>query len=48
MTQAELSEAFDRPPFRILRIEPAEMETNLGGPRKAWLATAERVGDGSG
>jgi SAM-dependent methyltransferase len=45
VTQAELNEAFDRPPFRVRRIEPADMETNLGGSRKAWLATAERVGD---
>jgi len=45
VTQAELNEAFDRPPFRVVRIEPADMETNLGSPRRAWLATAERVGD---
>jgi SAM-dependent methyltransferase len=44
VTQAELREAFDHPPFRVLGIEPAEMATNLeGGGRKAWLATIERV-----
>jgi cyclopropane fatty-acyl-phospholipid synthase-like methyltransferase len=43
-TQVELREAFDRPPFRVLRIDAAEMATNLeGGGRKAWLATVERV-----
>ena len=48
VTQAELRAAFDHPPFRVLAIESAEMATNLGGGRKAWLATAERVGDRSG
>jgi SAM-dependent methyltransferase len=44
VTQAELREAFDRPPFRVLGIEAATMATNLeGGGRKAWLASAERV-----
>jgi SAM-dependent methyltransferase len=44
VTQAELREAFGRPPFRVLRIEPAEMSTNLeGGGRRAWLATVERT-----
>ena len=44
MTQAELREAFDAPPFRVLGIEAAEMATNLGGGgRKAWLASIERV-----
>jgi SAM-dependent methyltransferase len=43
VTQAELREAFDRPPFRVLDIEAAEMGTNLGGGRKAWLASIERV-----
>ena len=47
VTQAELRVALDPPPFRVLEIESAEMETNLGGTRKAWLATAERVGDRS-
>jgi SAM-dependent methyltransferase len=47
VTQAELRETFDRPPFRVLRIDPAEMATNLeGGGRRAWLATVERLGDG--
>ena len=44
VTQAELRAAFDRPPFRVLGIEAAEMATNLrGGGRKAWLASVERV-----
>ena len=43
VTQAELREAFDRPPFRVLGIEAAEMGTNLGSGRKAWLASVERV-----
>jgi SAM-dependent methyltransferase len=45
VTQAELRAAFGHPPFRVLAIEPAEMATNLGGGRKAWLASAERVDD---
>jgi SAM-dependent methyltransferase len=48
VTQAELREVFDRPPFRVLGIEPAEMATNLGSPRKAWFATIERLEDGVG
>jgi SAM-dependent methyltransferase len=44
VTQAELREAFDRPPFRVVAIEAAEMATNLEGVgRKAWLASIERV-----
>ena len=43
VTQAELREAFDRPPFRVLGIEAAEMASNLGRGRKAWLAQVERV-----
>jgi cyclopropane fatty-acyl-phospholipid synthase-like methyltransferase len=44
VTQAELREAFDAPPFRVVGIEAAEMATNLdGGGRKAWLASVERV-----
>jgi SAM-dependent methyltransferase len=43
VTQAELREAFDAAPFRVTRIEAAEMATNLGGARKAWLASIERV-----
>ena len=30
VTQAELREAFDRPPFRVLRIEPADMDDQSG------------------
>ncbi len=43
VTQAELREAFDAPPFRVTGIEAAEMATNLGSARKAWLASIERV-----
>ncbi|MGE5230048.1 MAG: SAM-dependent methyltransferase [Deltaproteobacteria bacterium] len=43
VTQAELREAFDRPPFRVVSIVAAEMATNLGGSRRAWLASVERV-----
>jgi SAM-dependent methyltransferase len=44
VTQAEVRESFDRPPFRVLGIEAAEMATNLdGGGRRAWLASLERV-----
>ncbi len=44
VTQAELREAFDVPPFSVLAIVAAEMATNLDGVgRKAWLATVERV-----
>jgi len=44
VTQAELRAAFDRPPFRVLSIEAAEMAANLdGGSRKAWMARIERV-----
>jgi SAM-dependent methyltransferase len=44
VTQAELRAAFDRPPFRVLGIDAAEMATNLhGAGRKAWLASVERV-----
>jgi cyclopropane fatty-acyl-phospholipid synthase-like methyltransferase len=42
VTQAELREAFDRPPFRVVSIAAAEMATNLGSGRKAWLARVER------
>ena len=48
VTQAELREAFDRPPFRVLSVEDAEMSTNLGGGgRRAWSLTAERLADPS-
>jgi cyclopropane fatty-acyl-phospholipid synthase-like methyltransferase len=43
VTQAELREAFDRPPFRVLSIVAAEMATNHGGGRRAWLASVERT-----
>jgi SAM-dependent methyltransferase len=45
VTQAELREVFDHPPFRVLGIDAAEMGSRLGGGgRKAWLARLERVG----
>jgi len=43
VTRAELLQVFDAPPFRVLSIEPAEMATNLGSDRKAWLGRIERV-----
>jgi cyclopropane fatty-acyl-phospholipid synthase-like methyltransferase len=45
VTQAELREAFDRPPFRVVSIVAAEMATNRGGGRKAWLARVERTAE---
>ena len=44
VTQEELGATFDRPPFRVVSIEAAEMATNLDGVgRQAWLARVERV-----
>lgn len=44
VTQAELREVFDVPPFRIVSIEAAQFDSNLeGGSREAWLARVERV-----
>ena len=44
VTQAELRTTFDRPPFRVLSIEAAQMAANLEGQsREAWLARIERV-----
>lgn len=43
VTQAELRDAFDRPPFRVLSIVATEMATNRGGGRRAWLASVERT-----
>ena len=44
VTQAELREAFDRPPFRVLASRrPRWRRTSSGGGRKAWLASVERV-----
>jgi SAM-dependent methyltransferase len=43
VTQVELREAFDALPFRVAHIEAAEIATNLGSARKAWLASIERV-----
>jgi cyclopropane fatty-acyl-phospholipid synthase-like methyltransferase len=42
VSQAELREAFDRPPFSVVSIAAAEMATNLGSSPKAWLASVER------
>ena len=44
VTQGEIREVFDKPPFLVRSIEPAEMATRLdGGGRKAWLALIERL-----
>jgi SAM-dependent methyltransferase len=44
VTQAEIRAVFDRPPFHVLGIEAAQMETNFAdGPRRCWLARIERV-----
>jgi SAM-dependent methyltransferase len=43
VTQAELRATFDRGPFRVLSIDAAEMATNAGRPRRAWLAKVERA-----
>ena len=50
VTQAELREAFDRPPFRVLSIEAAEMATNLGAAAarpgwRAWSGSRRRAVD---
>jgi len=48
VTRDELRDVFGRPPFRVLSIEAAEMATNLGSGRKAWLARVERLaGEGT-
>jgi SAM-dependent methyltransferase len=44
VTQAEISAVFDQPPFRVLAIEAAQMETNFSdGARRCWLARVERT-----
>jgi 2-polyprenyl-3-methyl-5-hydroxy-6-metoxy-1,4-benzoquinol methylase len=44
VTQAEVRAVFDQPPFHVLGIEAAEMETNFDdGARRCWLARIERV-----
>lgn len=43
VTQAELRASFDHGSFRVLSIEAAQMATNTGRPREAWLAKVERV-----
>ena len=46
VTQAELREVFDHPPFRVLGIDAAEMGSLVGGGgRKSWLARIERLDD---
>ena len=47
VTQAELREAFDRPPFRVTGIEAAEMATNLRR-RAQSLAGEHRAGGRAG
>ena len=47
VTQAELREAFDAPPFRVTGIEAAEMATNLGGGAQG-LAGEHRAGGRAG
>jgi cyclopropane fatty-acyl-phospholipid synthase-like methyltransferase len=47
VTQEEIRGEFDRHPFRVLSIEPAEMATNFAdGGRRCWLARIERLADG--
>lgn len=47
LRRAEIAEVFDRLPFRLLSVEPAQMVTLLEGEgRHAWLARAERLPDG--
>jgi SAM-dependent methyltransferase len=43
VTRAELREAFDRPPFRVLSIEAAVIASTGDQTRHAWLARVERV-----
>jgi hypothetical protein len=44
VTQAEILASFDQPPFRVLGIEPAALETNFeDGPRRCWLAHIQRL-----
>jgi SAM-dependent methyltransferase len=43
VTQGEIRAVFDKPPFLVRSIVPAEMATRLDGEgRKAWLALIER------
>jgi hypothetical protein len=43
VTQDEIRQTFERVPFRVAAIEPAEMATRLDvRPRRAWLARVER------
>ena len=44
VTQAEIRGVFDEPPFRVLAIDPAQMEASLAdGSRFCWLARIERA-----
>ena len=45
VTREELRATFERPPFRVLSIEPALIASNLRGGRKAWFARVERLAD---
>jgi SAM-dependent methyltransferase len=49
VTQGEIREVFDKPPFLVRSIAPAEMATRLDGEgRQAWLALIERrAGEGA-
>ena len=47
VTQAEIRSVFNEPPFRVLAIEAAQMETNFAdGSRLCWLARIERARSG--
>jgi SAM-dependent methyltransferase len=49
VTQGEIREVFDKPPFLVRSIAASEMATGLDGEgRKAWLALIERrAGEGA-
>ena len=48
VTQREIREVFDKPPFLVRSIESAEMATRLDGDgRRAWLARIERLVEAS-
>ncbi len=46
VTRQEIREVFDTEPFRVMKIEAAEMATRLvGESRRAWLAGIERLAE---
>ena len=48
VTQREIRGVFDKPPFLVRSIEPAEMATRLDGEgRRVWLAQIERLAEAS-